>query len=332
MTASSIGKIRHRGNTSAGLDKKPYAIKLEQPLDLLGRDQDVYADTHWILLSGESLFKTESGMQVASLCGLEWQPAFMPVNLIINGDWQGYYLLIESVNRSTARVNVSSSGFIIENDPYWWKEGTVYFKTPHQKTQLGYTFQYPDSEIVSEETIRTISAYMTAYEEAVLRGDGSYAKYIDTEAYCAWLLTHDILGTWDSGGSNMFLYKYDSGQSSKLKLGPAWDFGTVFAQKDSWSRIHNAGYAMYFNILMQDAAFRQTYQDKWNVLSDSLYSSMETYLVDYVTKYGQALQQSWELDSAVYKQETPSVEESLASTLAWFRTRTAWLDRAVHDP
>lgn len=116
-TISSGLELRIRGNTSAYSTKKPYRLTLDQPIDLLGED-DSSADEDWILLAytGTNL-KTYVGNYIAGLCGMEWQPKMKFVNVILNGDWKGCYLLIESVKQSSTRVNVEKRAIFLKTTP-----------------------------------------------------------------------------------------------------------------------------------------------------------------------------------------------------------------------
>lgn len=61
---------------------------------------------------------------------MQWTPAYEYVNVMINGKYQGLYMLLESVERDDdCRINVSKNGYIFEYDMYWWKED-YYVKIP----------------------------------------------------------------------------------------------------------------------------------------------------------------------------------------------------------
>ena len=328
---NTAAEIRLRGNTSAYLEKKPYKLKLERSADLLGHEDALYNNKEWILLPFDTNLATVTGTKVAQLCGLEWQPACIPVNFCMNGDWMGTYLLIESVARGAARVNISETGFIIENNAYWWN-ADGFFKTPYQIAQMGYTFKYPGHDSVSDQMEALIQNYMTAYELALIEGAGDYTDYISLDSFASWLLVQDIMGIWDSGGTNMFLYKYDLNvgdlYSSKLKLGPAWDFSSSFMTEDAWARIHNDS-ILHFDALLQKEEFREVYLEKWRSLSGTLVGDMESYLDDFYAAYSDALQQSLELDASRWSTGVSQLDDAVSTANRWFSGRTAWLNEAM---
>lgn len=326
----ALGQIRIRGNTSALGRKKPYKIELERPMDLLDLGES-YADKDWVLLPYDYSLGVISSLKVSELCGIEYQPRSFPVTVFMNGDYLGCYLLIESVKRSPQRVNISDSGFLIENDAYWWNGEINYFKTPHQTKELAYTVKYPKETSKTEDGFSWIYEYIVAYESALLENNGDYTAYIDLESFAAWLLAQDILGNWDAGGSNMFLYKYDMNPTNLLKIGPLWDFTAVFQTKDTWSSIHNSS-NLHYDVLLHDERFADVYKSQWDALADTLCEDIRIYLSNYVHEYGTALQESLELEIARYPGHAFShyqICDAYNDVLLWFETRVNWLNYSV---
>ena len=266
--------IRVRGNTSALTGKQPYKIHLDSSADLLNRNDSSYNNRNWILLKDATTLRTVVGMYVASLCGSEWQPEFRFVNLMLNGDWKGIYLLIESVDVAKKRVNISNSGFLIENDAYWWNN-EEYFRSDFQPELLAYTFKYPLGIQLTEEKIYQIQNYINEFEYYLWNSDPLYANYIDISSWASWLLTQDILASYDGVGTNIYLYKYDfdinEPTSSKLKLGPAWDFDSTISKgtEEDWCGIRANG-IWYFNSLIAQSDFKSVYITIWNTIYPSL--------------------------------------------------------------
>lgn len=220
--------IRVRGNTSSIVqDKKSYKILLNDTYDLLGRDSG-YSCKEWVLLNNGRNLNTYIGNYVGVLCEMEWQPQMIFVNVMLNGDWKGCYCLTEAVTLESACGLISETGYIFENDAYWWNSEGAYFKTEKQIYQLGYTFKYPKIRNKDEAVALALKNYMQEFEDRILSGDVSYQHYIDEESYISWILARDIIGNGGGGGSNMYFYKYDfdvnNPTSSKVKMGTLWNF------------------------------------------------------------------------------------------------------------
>ena len=141
------------------------------------------------------------GLSVCRALDFPWTPNTKFVNVLINGNYKGLYHLIETVERADNRIATDKSGFVIENDAYWWKPNEVFFKTGKQHQCMGFTFKYPDSDDITDEQLSSISSYMNTVEEAIFKNDGSAADYIDYESFARWILVHDILGSSDAAVS-----------------------------------------------------------------------------------------------------------------------------------
>ena len=326
------GQIRIRGNTSARYyDKKPYRLKLDRSVDFLHRGDAKYKDTDWVLINYYENFATETGFAVSEICNMEYTPGCTPVNLIINGSWQGLYILTEQVEKGISKVNISNSGFIIENDAYWWNEGDNYFKTDNDWYPLAYTFKYPDTT-VPESLKAVIRDYVNDYENALLAENPEYSSYIDIESFANWLMVHDIMGTWDAGGSNMFIYKNDLNLnnilSSRMKMGPIWDLNSAYSKENEWSGIH-IDWALKYEILFRMEDFRQMYIDRWNEISPVLVERTEQFMAAYMEKYGEGLEQSFVLDEKKWGTNHGTVEQQHKFVLNWIKNRVEWMDSAT---
>ena len=320
--------IRIRGNTSAYTDKKPYKIKLQKKADLLQRGEDsIYKDKNWILLKDEALYN-KIGFKVNELMEMQWTPAYEYVNVVLNGEYMGLYMLVESVKRNTdCRLNVDKTGFVFEFDPYWWNTD-LYVKSWefYPPNLMNYTFKYPDPEEISEEQLDYFIGMTDRLEKSVV--NGSYGKYIDTKSFASWLLAQDILGNWDGGGSNYFLTKYDNTDRSKVMMGCLWDFSGIMFMKDRWSNNHSGWF--YYIYLMKDESFISEYKKRWYEISPILFEAMQNWLNNYATSQEAAdLNKSLELDRIRWSANHDDIYESIDYAIDWFISRKTWLTDAI---
>lgn len=319
-----------RGNTSAYLArKKPYKLKLNQSIDLLNRGNFQYSSKEWTLLSVGTNLNTLLGNYISNYCRNEWQPAIEFVNVIINGDWQGCYLLVESIEKNELKLNVTNYGFIIENDPYWWNDDNLFFRTDYQDLALYYTFKYP-SDNLSQDYLDRINGYMNSIEKKLYEYDSNYFESFDVESFASWMLAHDILGTADFAGSNMYLYKNDFSDQSKLKAGPLWDFDSIMTTSDNYASIHKHD-AYYYKELFNMNSFNDEYIRQWLAINDSLYNDVTMYINEFLTLYGNELQKSWDLDASRWKKTIPSVDNQVDSIISWFDQRVEWLNENIQQ-
>ena len=325
--------IKLRGNTSAVVGgKSSYKLKLQKKADLLAhlisRSGKSFQDKEWILHKTATTLGHVIGFTVCDIAGVPWTPKYAFVNVVINNDYRGLYLLMESVNRSESRADVSENGYIIERDAYWWNEN-VKFVTPLYNQK--FTFKYPDDDDVSEEQLSYIEEYMNMLEQHM--GDGSYDDYIDVKSFARWLLVHDFLGSWDAAGSNIFMSKYDATEKTKLRMLTNWDFDSNFMQEGKWSvqhndeRIYAASMFKSFN-----RTFANMYRDLYDSIAPVLWSTLEKKLKKLQEALGVQINLSrcceffrWNVDGV------SSVEYDIWCAKKWFESRNIWLKNAIEN-
>ena len=326
--------IKINGNTGAYHDNKPYKIKLQVKEDLLLRGDKKYKDKEWRLLKDARTLNTMIGLKMNELIGMPWTPSYMPCNVFINNDYRGCYLLIESVKRnSDSRLNVDeNTGFIVERDPYWWNE-SIYFSTDYFNMSNGYrwTWKYPDEDDVTEEITEYVQSSINRAEKSIK--EGNYEQYIDVNSFVSWILAHDILGTWDSGGSNLYLMRYDN--NSLLQMANMWDFDTIFwMNKDSFSRYHTESYDYYFPLLFNNVntTFLYAYINKWNKIKDIIPQQIIDFIKEFAdSEEGKALQLSREYYTKRWNKELTTVSEDVEKVTDWFNNHLPWLDTTINN-
>ena len=319
--------LKIRGNTSAYYsEKKPFKLKLEKENDLLTRGDARYKDKDWVLLPHDHIY-TLVGNKTNELMGIEWTPATQLVNLIINNDYRGVYLLSEQVKRNTdCRINVDKTGFLIERDAYWWNED-LYFKTRRQGK--AFTFKYPKAEDVTSGQLEYITNYLNDFETAL--NLEKYDEYIDVDSWAAWLLAHDILGTGDDGGSNIFLTKYDNTSQSKLKMSTLWDFNSILTYRDEWAKIRKYSWYYYRRLLENNnLTFNDAYLKKWNEVSPTIFKDLSQFIADFKqSPTADALQKSFLQEQIRWDYDILSVEATTNKLTEWFESRQKWINTAI---
>ena len=321
--------VKLRGNTSAYASQKPYKIKLQKKADLLNRGDKSYADKNWVLLKDNHL-KVHVGFEISRLLEEEWTPAGTYVNVMFNGDYRGMYYLVESIERNEkCRINVSESGFIMEHDPYWWNENGEYIVSDHNP-KLNFTFKYPDYEDVTESQLLAIEAALQRYEKSLANGE--YADVIDIESFAKWILGHDILGTWDGAGANLYLSKYDDSYDSVIKAGPLWDFDTIEWNEDTWGTVHNAFSRFRTFYLSEDSDFMKVYKNLWYEKGENIYDGILDMISDFMNEAKwEGYKKSSEANGLRYDTGKYDSAEAAERDFDWFSKRFAWLSKELGE-
>lgn len=185
--------IRGRGNSTWGMPKKPYRIKLDSKAKLLGMS----TDKDWALLANyadKTLLRNITAFEISRIVDMKWTPKSVSVELYLNGEYKGVYCLTEHVKVSSERLDIDlvdetdisgealTGDYFMELD-FHFDEGAR-FKTDLK--ELPMMFKDPD-EPTTEQFEYVKNFYNTA--ESVLYSDNfkdvenGYRKYIDIESF-----------------------------------------------------------------------------------------------------------------------------------------------------
>ena len=103
---AELSSVKGRGNSTWNADKKPYNIKFDKKTDVLGMGKA----KKWSLLANHfdlSLLRNSVALDLARAFGLPFTPAYRMVDLYANGEYQGNYLIAESVEVGETRVAIT---------------------------------------------------------------------------------------------------------------------------------------------------------------------------------------------------------------------------------
>ena len=325
-------KLKLRGNTSAYGAKKPYKIKLGKKADLLsyitGRTGNQYKDKEWLLLATGTRINNVIGFATNEYMGIEFTPEYAYVEVFINGDYRGVYLLVENVKQGNtsgseqARCAVDDDGFIVEHDAYWWNEG-VFVRT--DRLHKNFTFKYPDEDDVTGAQMDYIKNCLDAFEEALFRSDDSYADVIDVDSFVAWVMVHEYLGCHDAAGSNQFIMKRDSTPDTRLEMTTTWDFDGIMHEDDRGRRAHmNRSSFFYASKLLAMPSFLDACKSKYAETRDGIIAAV-CGRIDALDAGAIDAAGAW--DDARWLSGHASVSSQRAGIVSWLNERLVWMDR-----
>ncbi|MBQ7691118.1 MAG: CotH kinase family protein [Muribaculaceae bacterium] len=316
-------RIRIRGNSSAWADKKPYKLTLEQKADLMFRNNPSCRDRDWVLLRDEFLYAVQ-GFEVNRRLGMEWTPAYHCVNLVLNNEYLGVYMLVESVKRNTnCRISVASNGFIVEHDAYWWLED--YHVISQMHLGMHYTFKYPSTADLTRSDKDFIKARLADYEASL--NDGTYPDHVDVVSLAKWCLGQDILGTRDSGGTNRYFALKDRQPATLFTVPLMWDFDAAEMNPTWWSRSHTMVMQGLFD--SPNRAFVDAFVAAWNEVSPTLAIDMIAFFSSFaISEQGKGYVASMDLNNARWDMEYEA-STYVNSRAFWFLERTEWLNNYI---
>lgn len=267
-------QIKGRGNSTWNLPVKPYKIKFNQKQEFfdLGKAKD------WVLLANYgdiSLIRNYIAYQTArNLSELSNSPDSHLVEVYVNGNYQGVYLLCEQVEVNDHRVEVSEditdpdTGYLIEMDEWVAKQKDGPYVVVNDKlvpTSLDdgsreYAIKFPDEDEITDAHLAFIKDYL---ERAIAAAEGDdyelVEELIDVKSFAQMYLIAEIFKCPDVDYSSFYMYK-DAG--GKLSAGPVWDYDMAFGNvkhKEAECRRYDYLWAKqanpWFNALLKHGEF-----------------------------------------------------------------------------
>lgn len=294
--------VRGRGNTSWEWPKKPYRLDFRDRVSMLGMP----ASRHWVLLanfSDRTMMRNMLAMQVSSLTSLAWTPRCEPVELVLNGEHQGCYLLIEQVEADENRVDVAPDGFLLELDFHY--DAPNRWIDPHGLSMLGlgipFAVRYPTASALDADTEAYIKKYVSdaagaLYSSSFADPSDGYARWLDVDSFVDYWLVFAVMGNPELANPGSVFFHMRAGE--KLAAGPCWDFDwslTEFGNDvQGWSRIISRN-AIWYARLFRDPAFAARVRERFLELKPAL-----TDLTDYIDGCAKMLRASSELNFALW--------------------------------
>lgn len=225
--------VRGRGNSSwSSHDKNSYRIKFKEKRSMMGTD---YSARSWTVIANhadKTLSRNAIAYEFSSLLpSIEFSSIREFVDLYVNGEYLGVYLLCDQIQTGEGRVEVdreltgdTNTGYMIEIDnraPDEGKLGYHYFKAIDGKT---YTIKTPDpdDEMYDPKYLKYIEDYVNEALDALNSKDWNrICEYIEVDTFVDGYLAQELFCNLDCHSFSFFLCKDKDG---KLYSGPVWDY------------------------------------------------------------------------------------------------------------
>jgi hypothetical protein len=346
-------EIRGRGNSTWLMPKKPFRLRLPAAAPML----DMPADRDWVLLANyadKTLLRTDVAFELSRRLGLAWTPRMRHVELFVNGEYLGSYLLGEHVKVAPQRASITalgagdnllpelSGGYFIEADQLVNLDAGDFYVLTGSGILLN--IKDPSASKITADQKSYITAHLQNIEQVLMRDDFAdpltgYAAYIDIDSFINWYLVNELVKNVDAPFvSSVYLYK---DRNQKLKMGPAWDFDLAAGNVDFSSARDPRGWrirdqSLWFNRLFQDPAFAKKVRERWNSVKRSQIDTLPAYADQLAATLAISHQENfkrWKLDQ--YDWPNAVVAGSYAGELRylknWLAQRIAWMDRRLND-
>ena len=293
-------EIRGRGNyTWTAFDKKPYRLKLDAKTSLLGMKRN----KHWALLANADDYlgglRNTVGYELSRRLGLAWTPAQQPVEVVLNGDYIGLYMLTETIRVEPDRVNVTqqadyetspfvvSGGWLVEIDNYQEEEQV---RTVEGNGQNIFS-TYKSPEHLSDEQRTYLTGLINATNAAIYVGDksdNSWENYIDPDTLACFYIVQELLDDTESFHGSCFWHK-ENGNNTKIMFGPVWDFGNAYHRTPNRFIYDRPAFTQtWIGEIAKFPHFQEIVLKHWNRFVLFHYDEIDGFIDDFINQIQQA--------------------------------------------
>ena len=228
-----LKSISGRGNaTWDNAEKKPYEIDLGTDTDLL----DMGAARDWILLANafdSSNMRNKIVFDFAKEAGLTYSPEATWVDLYLNDEYKGLYLLTEQNEVHQERVEIDGEGsFLVslERHGRMITQNLPYVETREKQTLR---VRYPKEPTIEELSV--LEHTWQSVEDAILAENGidgatgkHWTELIDLDSWVRKYLIEEVFGNIDASLISQYFYYDGNSNNEKVFAGPVWDYdGTM---------------------------------------------------------------------------------------------------------
>ena len=321
-------KIRGRGNSTWSYPKKPYKIKLSSDAPVLG----MAPEKDWVLLAnyidGTHLLNAV-GMKIGQLLEMPFTNTIVPVEVTINSEYRGLYMLTEQVEVKTNRVNVGDDGILLNLDTNYDEEWQ--FKS--DAYDLPVTIKYPKE--MDATKLASMKSQFEMVEALVAQEDfpnNQYLDYIDDVSIAKYLIVYMLTGNEEiNHPKSTYIHKTSDG---KFTMGPIWDFDWAFAYEDSfqhfsrfdkplfWVPSTKSG-TQFFSKLLSDPKIKVLIKEHWGLFKENDISELMNYIDDYAAK----IQGAKARDFALWGNDNKEV----SALKLWLENRVMYMDDFINN-
>jgi CotH kinase protein/Secretion system C-terminal sorting domain len=358
--------IELRGNSTQSFPKKPYAVETQ---DSTGANLDVSilgmpAENDWTFLASyidRTFIRDPLAHFLSTLTG-RWSSRCRFCELILNGEYEGVYIVLEKIKRTKNRLDLSkltpadtlgdnlTGGYIYEVDGFGDDFGD------HR------VLEYPKIEDVVNAQLNYIRSYDDSFRNVMnlstfkdtVKG---YSAWIDVDAFIAELIVQETVRNSDAYGWSAYFHK---DKDKKLAAGPVWDFdqsagnssypddGVVEGWMFANTKTNNTPF--FWAKLFSDPNFKAKVQSRWKDLRESVFGTDKIMaFIDSCAGYLNEAQQrnfvQWPVlgvfiwreskgyqDRNTYQKEIDYLKSFLTARLEWIDTQLLNTSNVASEP
>ena len=293
-------QIKGRGNyTWKDFDKKPYRLKFDSKASPLGMNKS----KHFTLLAHAddnlAFLRNTVGFELSRLLGLAYTPEQRPVEVCLNGEYIGLYMLTDKIRVDKSRVNIVeqadketdpdaiTGGWLVEIDNY--DEDPQVVITEGNGATIRFTYHTPEE--LSEEQYNYLYSAMTKLNNAIYtnnKSNNGWEVYVDLDALVKFYIVQEVMDNAESFHGSCYLYK-DRGSDTKWTFGPVWDFGNSYHRGyDKFIYDDSPFGQIWIGEIAKFPHFQERVKHIWQRFLGKEYKTLDSFIDNFITQISSA--------------------------------------------
>jgi len=313
----SMAAIRIRGNSSRFFDKPNYRMRMidengeNNRLPLMGMAPGFDWALHGPFLD-KTLMRNYMWMNIAAdVINGPFVPNVRFFELILNGEYQGLYVLMETLRVEPNRVNLNRYRRGMTETSFLFRKEWTRHSYRGMDTFSAYTLRlekesiaellYPTLLNQSERVLSYVEGNVSSlehflYSTEMLHNPRSIERYIDINSFVDFFIINDFIGNNDLFAGSTYFHKDIRG---RLIAGLVWDFNNVF---DNFflsmpvDEFYLNGRS-WFDRLFMSPYFAEQVISRWKSLrqGDLAEERLVSYMDEVVTWLGSAVDRNFDI-------------------------------------
>ena len=328
--------IEIRGKSSQQFPMKSYSVEL---WDAAGASVNksilgMPTESDWVLYApytDKTLMHNVLAYAISNGMG-HWAAHCRYVEVLLNNNYIGVYVLMEKIKRGAARIDIPklktsdisgdalTGGYIFKIDKIdageegWFSQVKPYNAVRNQRIQ--FIYYYPKTADIVAPQKDYIKTYVDSFELALNSNSfqdtaTGFRKFAEINSFIDYNILNEISRNVDGYRLSSYFYKDKKSKGGKIIAGPVWDYDIAFRNANYCEGSSTSGWAYQFNSIctsdtwlipfwwerfMQDSAYKSNLRCRWKQLRQTSLSNQHiNFLIDSInTLLGEAQQRHFQ--------------------------------------
>jgi hypothetical protein len=324
--------VRGRGNSSFKMPKFGMKLEFSDKVSLFGMPKN----RDWALVGNfgdKTHLRNYMALRLSEWLGASYTPKVHFVELYLNREYKGLYLLAESIKVGKNRVNIpeNDSSFLFE------KEGDKKYDDPYIVTNEDNIYHIKSPKNLSEASRNMLLDHLNNFEFYLGSSgwkDSNLSEWVDLNDFALFYWVQEFSKNEDGNFARSIFMTWEKG--GPIHFGPVWDFDLSFGNESRedvkpsslWYIRNYSWYAKIFWV----PGVKDMMNDYWTLNREKFRA-----LIDSVPVYRAIIEKALEneykrwpvirnTENWALKDPYDSYDEAVEYMVQWMRERYDWIE------